>query len=112
MDFQAKTFCPACGRAAGPTDNFCPHCGQEFNRQPLPVSFYGQVIAYAVSLLLPPFGLWYVFKYLRRGNSQAKRVAVIAAILTAISVIYAVYLFISIMNSVSQSIKELNGLGL
>jgi len=112
MDLPVKTFCPACGQAAGPADNFCPHCGKEFKSHALPVSFYGQVATYAVSLFLPPFGLWYVVKYLRRGNPQAKRVAIIAAILTAISIIYTIYLFIGIINSATQSINELNSLGL
>ncbi|OGH16036.1 MAG: hypothetical protein A3C30_00735 [Candidatus Levybacteria bacterium RIFCSPHIGHO2_02_FULL_40_18] len=72
----------------------------------LPISLEKQIKVYAISILLPPLGLWPGIKYLTGKNEKAKTVGIVAIILTIISIIITVWLTIGF---VSQLNNGLNG---
>jgi uncharacterized membrane protein YqaE (UPF0057 family) len=70
-----------------------------------------KIIVYAISLFLPPFGLWYAWKYLKYNNYESKKIGVVAIILTIISTVITLWLATGFINSVFQSLNEINNLG-
>ena len=97
-----QKVCPVCHFPL--TDNyyFCPNCGKQLKEPP--ISIAKQLSVYAVSVLLPPLGLWPGIKYLLAESPQTKKVGIIAIILTVVSSIITIWLFMGIMNGVNQSL--------
>jgi len=57
---------------------------------------------------LPPFGLWYVWKYLKQKDGKSKKIGIAAAILTVISVIVAIWSAERFVNSINQALNSIN----
>ncbi len=100
--------CPKCGSAISPDAYFCPNCGNKIKNPPPSVSFGAQFGVYFVSLFIPPFGLWYAYKYLKHGGSAEKKIGYAAIVLTAIGIWLAVWTAQSLMNSLNQALSVLN----
>ncbi len=83
--------CPVCHRPVAPGEYFCPNCGHELHLKP--PSALQQAWVYFVSLFLPPFGLWYTWRYLKAGDKKSKTVGIMTIILTIVSVIVSVWLW-------------------
>jgi len=110
MNSASEILCPSC-RAAVPADAyFCPQCGKNLRARPPSISLAQQLIVYAVSLLLPPFGLWYVWKYLKQPDKKSKRVGIAALTLTVMSLAATIWITEALLNSVNQSLNTLNQL--
>ena len=108
---QIQTICPYCKSTVSADAYFCPTCGKQLKDRPPDTSPLKQTIIYAVSLFLPPFGLWYVWKYLKYNSYESRRVGIIAIILTLISVILTLWIAAGFINSIFQSLTEINNLG-
>lgn len=65
-----------------------------------------QIGIYALSLLLPPLGLWPGIKYLRQNDSKAKMVGWIAIILTVLSTVVSLILYVQLMKTISQTLNS------
>jgi hypothetical protein len=103
--------CPVCHNKNSSSFYFCPNCGKQLHEKPLSLSFWKQLGIYALSLLLPPLGLWPAVKYLRQKSIAAKLVGVIAIILTIISTVVTLYYFYQIMSQMGKTMNiELNKL--
>jgi uncharacterized membrane protein YvbJ len=100
--------CKECGHEISDEALVCPNCGKPQRDKPLSVSLSRQIIIYFVSLFLPPFGLWYVWKYLKQKDSKSKKIGITAIILTIISVIATIYLIKEITTSISQTLNSVN----
>ena len=98
--------CPYCHFALIATGSFCPNCGKALEKKPLSITLLKQIIIYLVSFCLPPLGLAWGFKYLREDNQQAKRIGLIAILLTIISLVLTVWLSMTFVNNFNQSLKE------
>ena len=86
----------------------CPNCGKpQTNRHPS-VSLSAQTTVYSVSLLLPPFGLWYVWKYLKQKDGKSKKIGIAALILTIISMIVMIWITKGLINSFNQALNSVN----
>lgn len=70
---------------------FCPNCGAVLKQKPPLTSVGKQIGLYLISFLLPPFGLWPAFKYLKQPDSTSKRIGWIAITLTVLSIILSVW---------------------
>jgi hypothetical protein len=109
-----KHYCPDCKTEISPTANFCPSCGKKFRDGPVVISVGRQISIYAVSILLPPLGLWPGFKYLFQKDSKAKVVGIIAIVLTIISGILSYWLtmemFKAPMDQLTTQLNQLNEL--
>jgi uncharacterized membrane protein len=113
------TTCPVCHISVPASFFFCPNCGASLRPAPPVVTIKQQVSAYAVSLFLPPFGFWYVWKYIRSSEPKVKRVGIVALVLTIISIIVTVWMTTvttgwinSINQAINQSLGSYGNLGL
>jgi hypothetical protein len=91
--------CPACHQSVNPEYYFCPNCGKNLKEKITPISVLTQIGIYALSILLPPLGLWPGIKYLIKGGTQAKTIGVVAIILTVISTIVTIWLIYGALQS-------------
>ena len=112
IENQLETICPYCKSMVLPDAYFCPNCGKQLKDKPLSATLLKQIIIYSVSFFLPPFGLWYAFKYLKAGDSKSKKIGIVAIILTIISIALTIWLTYGIINSVMQPFNEINNLNL
>lgn len=104
----APLICPKCGAILAPDMQFCPHCGMPVAVKPLTIGMGKQIYIYVVSLLLPPLGLIWTWKYLRSSSSQAKKVGWIALILTIISVVATIWLTMSFLQGLGSQINSVS----
>ncbi len=101
-----KTFCPYCFHTLTGNDYFCPFCGKQIKEKPIDLSVMKQISVYLVSALLPPAGLWPAVKYLQSKDPKAKKIGVIAIILTVLSVLLSIYLLSGLVNTVNTQISN------
>jgi hypothetical protein len=66
--------------------------------------------AYWVSLLLPPFGLYYAFKYFLSQEPGARRVGWVCLILTGVSLFFVWALAQLLFSSTSGTLQQLQGI--
>ncbi len=100
-------ICSGCGTQVSPEINFCPQCGKKFREPPPSKSVGVQAAVYAASLLAPPFGLWYAYKYFKYGDAARHKIGWVAVILTVISTGFAVWSAEIFVNSLKQSLQGL-----
>lgn len=112
MDSKLETICPKCKSTVSSEAYFCPNCGQQLKNNASEVTLSKKIIAYSVSLFLPPFGLWYAWKYFKAGDYESKKIAITSIILTIISLVITLLLSAGFVNSVFQSLNEINSLNL
>jgi uncharacterized OB-fold protein len=84
--------CPVCHQSVVPEWYFCPNCGKELKAKLVRVSAATQIGIYALSVFLPPLGLWPGIKYLGKKGREAKIVGAIAIVLTIISSVVTTWL--------------------
>ena len=103
-------ICPSCGSVVPAAYTFCPHCGKPLQGQKLSTSLGRKIWIYAVSVLLPPLGMWPGVKYLRSDDAEAKKMGMIAIALTVLSTILTLGLtFAFIQSYINQVNDALNG---
>jgi hypothetical protein len=74
MDLAGELRCKYCHEAVTPEDYFCPHCGKKLKDKPPATTVQGQIKVYLITVLLWPFGLIYVWRYLRQPEAKAKKI--------------------------------------
>jgi len=97
--------CPSCHQPAKITDYFCSNCGKKLKSQPLSTSLPSQITLYLKTLLLPPFGLIWGYRYLRQSNTQSKFVGLFTIIITIIEIVWLTQITINIINTTNQQIQ-------
>ncbi len=66
---------------------------------------------YAGSLLLPPLGFWWGWKYLKQPDAASKRIGIISIVLTAISFIVTSIWIVQYINALNAALGgQLNGM--
>jgi hypothetical protein len=74
------------------------------------ISIGAQIKVYAVSVLLPPFGLIYVWRYYKQSDRVSQRIASIALVLTILMTAATVWITIDTLNTVHRMLNAaLNG---
>jgi len=66
-----------------------------------------QAVIYFVSFFLAPFGLGYVFKYLKSGGKIERRVGYIALALTILAIVIELWVGGAFFNAQVQALHEL-----
>ena len=112
MEIQSEIICPFCKSSIPIATYFCPNCGKQLKDKPPDTTLLKKIVVYAVSLFLPPFGLWYAWKYLKAGDYESRKIGIVAIILTITSIIVTLWLTAGFINSVYQSLGEINNLNL
>ncbi len=107
-----NSACKYCGQPISSNFFFCPTCGKKLISPPLSTSVGKQVWLYAISFLLPPFGVWPSIKYIKEPNEKAKIIGVIGLILTVISIIISINIITSMFLSPLGQLQSLQNPGL
>ena len=89
-------LCSVCHQPVLAEQYFCANCGNSLKEKPVPISLASQIGIYALSLLLPPLGLWPGIKYLAKKSPEAKKVGAIAVALTVLSSIVMIWWIFSL----------------
>ncbi len=106
---QTPNTCPYCKNPIPLSDiKFCPYCGKKLA---VGTSFGSRITVYLVSILLPPLGFWYTYKYLRLSDPEARKIGWIATVLTALSLIAAIWLGKATLDAVNQAAQSYTNLG-
>jgi predicted nucleic acid-binding Zn ribbon protein len=106
------SVCHFCGAAVAPDALFCSSCGEQLKEKPLSTSLLAQLGIYAVSILLPPFGLWPGIKYFKHSDPKVQQIGIVAIVLTVISTIVTIWAIFAFLNIYLNTLNEsLNGLG-
>jgi hypothetical protein len=106
-----SNICPSCHQTILPGYYFCPNCGFNLKSKPVSISISAQIGTYILAVLLPPLGLWPGLKYLAEKNPQAKRIGMIAIILTLISAVLMIWgIFALFGNYINEMQGALGGL--
>lgn len=107
-----SSICPHCGVVVTPEEYFCPQCGKKLKDKVPSTSVLAQAGVYAVSILLPPLGLWPGVKYLRQNDEKSKRIGIAAIILTILSLAVAIYIIAGAINSFNSTLNSLTNTNL
>jgi uncharacterized membrane protein YvbJ len=105
---MALIKCKECGHEISDEALACPNCGKPQRDKPPSVSLSRQMVVYFVSLFLPPFGLWYAWKYLKQKDGKSKKIGIAALILTIISIIITIWFTERLVNSINQALNSVN----
>src|SRR5581483_4383428 len=100
-----QPICPICHQTIQPGWYFCANCGRALQAKPPSTTWWSQLGIYALSLALPPLGLWPAFKYIRSHDNTARTVGWIAVGLTVVSVIASIYLFQQLMQQLTATLN-------
>lgn len=102
---MSSMICPQCHQEVADSWYFCANCGKSLRVAPPATDMGRQIYVYLVSLFLPPFGLWHVWKYLIRPDRKSKMIGLVALVLTVI----AVYVLIRFTQATSDAVyKQIN----
>ncbi|MGD0073964.1 MAG: hypothetical protein ABSD31_06435 [Candidatus Binataceae bacterium] len=111
MESQEISICPPCQGAGQTGAYFCQNCGAPLKEKPRSTSLGAQIKVYAVCVLLPPFGLIYVLRYLKQPDEKSRRIGWIALILTIVMTIATLWLAVVAMDSFNQLVNSMLGGG-
>jgi amino acid transporter len=106
-----QTPCSVCHQPILLEAYFCPNCGNPLKPKPPSTTWWTQLGIYALSLFLPPLGLWPAVKYLRSSDEIAKRVGWIAVALTVISIVIAIWLTEALIQNLQSQLDSASLMG-
>jgi RNA polymerase subunit RPABC4/transcription elongation factor Spt4 len=99
------TACSNCHQPIELADYFCPNCGKKIRSRSLSTSWGSLTILFLKTVLLPPLGLWWGYRYLRQPDTRSK----IAGLVTiAITVAETVWLTVATIDAVNQAQQQIN----
>lgn len=104
-----QILCPQCNTLNLSSNAFCTNCGKVLKVAPFNVSIGKQIGLYLLSFLLPPLGLFPGIKYLRKSESEAKKIGTILIILTIISSIIQIYFGILVLKNINSVFTSQTG---
>lgn len=103
--------CPYCHSQISTESYFCQNCGKKLKDKPLSTGIGRQIIVYAISILLPPAGFFYGYRYIKQKNNKATIIGGIAIVLTIISSVYSIWYLMTFINSFNQQMQLYKNLG-
>jgi hypothetical protein len=104
-------MCPSCHVVVQTGAYFCLNCGAALKENPPPTSVGSRIKIYAVSVLLPPFGLIYVWRYLKQPDETSRRIGWIAFMLTIVMTTATLWLMFVAIDSFNRSLNAALGGG-
>ena len=108
MDSLTPTTCPFCHTAISAADYFCPNCGKKLKDKPPATTISKQIIVYLVSLLLPPFGIVYAWRYLKQADGKSQKIGIAAVVLTVIALALTIWATKLMIDSINQQLNSFN----
>lgn len=98
--------CPSCHQPISQNNYFCANCGKKLQSRPLSTSLTGQIVLYLKTLLLPPFGLIWGYRYLRQSDASSKLIGIVVIIITVVETVWLTQVTINIINTTNQQINQ------
>lgn len=84
----------------------CPSCHQS---PPPSTSLSSQIILYLKTLILPPFGFFWGYQYLRQPDAKSKLIGILVVVITIIEIILLIQSTINMINIANlQMSQQLN----
>ncbi len=99
-------FCPSCRQPVDTSVFFCPNCGKKIRSPPLSTSVTTQILLYIKTLLLPPFGIIWGYRYCRQSDRASKIIGYIVIVITIIETIWMTKVTVDIINSTTTQINS------
>jgi len=103
---QSPPQCHVCHTQIRTTDYFCFNCGANLHPKPRSTSLSTQIGLYLGSVVLPPMGLIWGFRYLREQSQTGKIIGVVCIILTIITLLAIAQGTISAINMINEEINR------
>lgn len=110
MDNSITIECPNCHAVSPKEAYFCYNCGRQLRSKPEEITFWKQILVYTVSFFLAPFGLGYVFKYLKQDDIKSKIVGYVALALTILAIGLTLWYGNKVIRSTYQSLNLINSI--
>ncbi|MEK7481977.1 MAG: zinc ribbon domain-containing protein [Patescibacteria group bacterium] len=107
MDEIKEILCPSCRAVLPASAYFCLQCGAKLKEPPISTSASKQALIYFISFFLAPFGIGYVFKYLKQSDHKARKIGIVALILTILAVALMIWTTKEFMSSYYNSLNTL-----
>jgi hypothetical protein len=98
--------CSSCHQPVKPIDYFCSNCGKKLHPRPLSTSLFSQLFLYTKTLLLPPFGLIWGYRYLRQSDINSKLIGLFTIFITIIETIWLTQVTVNMINTAKQQINQ------
>ncbi len=102
--------CPRCHTTVRSTDFYCYNCGKNLHPPPLQTDTGTLIILFLKTIVLPPLGILWGFKYLRQQDDRSKIVGIAAIVITIIEIILVVQSTVGILNGVSGQLNNFQGM--
>ena len=83
----SQLVCPSCRALVSADMLSCQACGKPLKSNSAEISVPRRIFVYVISVLLPPFGFWYAWKYLRQQDKQSRIIGWVTIVLTIVSII-------------------------
>jgi len=99
-------FCPNCHQPIEATNFFCSNCGKKIKNPPLSTSISSQIFLYLKTLILPPFGLIWGYRYFRQPDSKSKLIGIFTIIITIIETIWLIQSTMSMVDTLNSQIYQ------
>ena len=78
----------------------------KLKEKPISTGAMRQIIYYIASVLLPPLGFWWAWKYWKQGDETSKKICYALVIITIISLALNIWAGIGIVNSITGSLNS------
>jgi len=107
MDITKEISCPSCKAVLPASAYFCLQCGTKLKESPASISISKQAVIYFISFFLAPLGLVYVFRYLKQSDNKARKIGIVALILTILGIFLTIWTARAFMDSFYGSLNTL-----
>ncbi|MDE1970890.1 MAG: zinc ribbon domain-containing protein [Patescibacteria group bacterium] len=107
---EQNIACPRCGAEERAEAYFCSYCGAALREKPPSTTLGAQLKVYLIALLVPPFGLWYGWKYGKWDDQKSRWIALTASLLTLLSLWATWWVIQSLMSSLTTTLNAMVGI--
>jgi len=106
QDASLPHFCPKCHTQVRETDYYCFNCGTNLQPAPPKTDLTALIFLYGRSIIFPPFGILFAFKYLNQSDQKYKIIGFIAIALTLVSFLISIKLLFDFMNQFNMQLNN------
>lgn len=108
---SGPTACPQCHVPVRPTDFFCYNCGKNLKPAPPSTSIETLVMYYVGSVLLPPMGIIWGWKYVKATDQKARLHGWLLIGITVVELVLLTIWTIDFVHGINAQVNsQLNGL--
>ncbi|MFA5025285.1 MAG: zinc ribbon domain-containing protein [Candidatus Shapirobacteria bacterium] len=98
--------CPKCHQQVNANDYFCPFCGYKIRSPPPSTTFGGILVLLIKTILLPPFGFIWGYRYLRQTNNKSKLIGLVVILITVVELVWGVKASVDLVDMANKQINQ------